>query len=258
MTHVAHAWTCWLQFSIGSDTALNCIVDSIDRVKLSASSSRARVFLVEVMGGNCGFLAVLGALAGGADGCYIHENVVSLEEMLRDVHFFREKFSMNFKKGLIVRNECCSRLYNMPFMQSLFEQEGGRVGHMNFTVRNNVLGHLQQGNAPSPLDRCRATILGIATADDLVAKITANLIDGTLFTDAHETSVVCGVDGDGAIFTPISELAEAVDYEERRPHNQWWSSLEPLIRLLELNNEGPWGDALLYTSQARVLSVEEV
>ena len=49
------------------------------------------------------------------------------------------RFSMNFKKGLIVRNECCSRLYNMSFMQSLFEQEGGRAGFMNFTVRIVVL-----------------------------------------------------------------------------------------------------------------------
>lgn len=70
------------------------------------------------MGGKCGYLAVMGALAGGADGSYIHEDVVSIEEMQHDVKYFRQKFGINFKKAVLVRNENCSRLYKMPFMQA--------------------------------------------------------------------------------------------------------------------------------------------
>ena len=64
-------------------------------LKLSAASSRARLFLIEVMGDKCGFLAVMAALAGGADSAYIHENVVSIETMQDDIAYLRRKFAVS-------------------------------------------------------------------------------------------------------------------------------------------------------------------
>lgn len=84
------------EISIGADTAINAVVDSIDKLKLSAESSRARLFLVETMGGSCGYLSVMGGLAGGADATYIHENEVSVEVMQTDVEYLRKKFHVSF------------------------------------------------------------------------------------------------------------------------------------------------------------------
>ena len=81
-------------------------------------------------------------------------------------------------------------------------------------VRNNVLGHLQQGNRPSPLDRCRAIVLAIAATDDIVAKIKARSKDGEshghsgrfVYANDDESAVLCGLEGEGVKFTPISKL----------------------------------------------------
>lgn len=85
------------EISVGSDTALNAIVDSIDRLKLSAASSRGRLFVVETMGAYCGYLSTLGGIAGGADASYIHEQIVSVETMQEDVRYLRKKFEVSSK-----------------------------------------------------------------------------------------------------------------------------------------------------------------
>lgn len=239
--------------SIGADTALNTIVGSIDRLKLSAASSRAQLFLVEVMGGHCGHLATLGALAGGADSSYTHEDNISLETMQDDVEYLREKFiNAKCKHAVVVRNELCSRLYTMSFMQSLFEQEGQRRNQTKFSVRNNVLGHLQQGNSPSPLDRVFAARLGFAAVNFVMSVVsTGSKVDRSSYS-------VIGVAGNTEISTPVEDLIEKTDFELCRPKYQGFTELKPLVRILEYNNSGKWGDDIEYTPCARIPTSQEV
>ncbi|KAI0232917.1 ATP-dependent 6-phosphofructokinase, partial [Lamellibrachia satsuma] len=68
-------------FSLGCDTALNEIANICDRIKQSAAGSRNRVFVVETMGGYCGYLATMSALAGGADAAYIFEEPFGIKDL---------------------------------------------------------------------------------------------------------------------------------------------------------------------------------
>lgn len=82
-------------FSLGSDTSLNALVQASDAIKQSASASRDRVFVVETQGGMSGYIAVLGALAVGAVLVYTPEEGISLQRLLDDVEFLKERYRLD-------------------------------------------------------------------------------------------------------------------------------------------------------------------
>ena len=139
------------EFSIGADTALNNIVDAVDKIKMSAGATR-RCFVVEVMGHHCGYLAALGGMATGAERVYMHENGVSLKDLQSDVEMLTSGFQAGKRLGLMIRSEYANPVYTTAFMCALFEEEG----HDFFDVRPAILGHLQQGGDPSPFDRIQS------------------------------------------------------------------------------------------------------
>lgn len=134
--------------SIGADTALNNIVEAVDKIKDSAVALR-RCFIVEVMGRQCGYLALMSGLATGAERVYLNEEGVTLRDLIADVDMLSRGFKSGKRLGLIIRNEWANRVYTTSFMCSLFEEEGQDL----FDVRQSILGHLQQGGNPSPFDR---------------------------------------------------------------------------------------------------------
>ncbi|KAJ3127223.1 6-phosphofructokinase, alpha subunit, partial [Irineochytrium annulatum] len=161
------------EFSVGSDTALNAIVESCDRIKLSATASQKRVFVVEVQGGNCGYLAVLAGLACGATNAYIPEEGISIDTLQRDIRHLCARYGADTARiragdpttagslgegRVILRSEYASaETYTTDSISSILRAEGRGV----FDSRTAVLGHLQQGGVPSPLDRIRATRLAV-------------------------------------------------------------------------------------------------
>ena len=92
-------------FSIGCDTALNAIVGCTDAIKQSAASTRKRVFIVDVMGGYCGYLATLGAIASGADSVYIPEQPVNIDQLQYDASRLITKMD---HQGNTLTNVCLS------------------------------------------------------------------------------------------------------------------------------------------------------
>uniref|UniRef100_A0A6I8NGT8 ATP-dependent 6-phosphofructokinase n=1 Tax=Ornithorhynchus anatinus TaxID=9258 RepID=A0A6I8NGT8_ORNAN len=136
-------------FSIGADTALNTITDTCDRIKQSASGTKRRVFIIETMGGYCGYLANMGGLAAGADAAYIFEEQFDIRELQANVEHLTEKMKTSIQRGLVLRNENSNENYTTDFIYQLYSEEGKGV----FDCRKNVLGHMQQGGAPSPFDR---------------------------------------------------------------------------------------------------------
>ncbi len=142
------------ELSIGADTALNNIAWGVDRIKQTAVALR-RCFVVEVMGRTCGYLALMGGLATGAERVYIHEEGVTLRDLQNDVENLNQGFRSGKRVGLMIRNEHANVVYNTAFMVALFEEESGGL----FDVRQSILGHLQQGGNPSPFDRIQATRL---------------------------------------------------------------------------------------------------
>ncbi|XP_041479318.1 ATP-dependent 6-phosphofructokinase, muscle type-like isoform X1 [Lytechinus variegatus] len=215
-------------FSLGCDTALNAIADICDRIKQSASGSKRRVFIVETMGGYCGYLATMSGLAGGADAAYIYEEPFSIKDLELDVTHLAAKIADGVQRGLILRNENASSNFTTEFLQRLYSEEGKHL----FTTRMNVLGHMQQGGSPTVFDRNMGTKLGVKASNFLQEKIKECSKDGKVFTDCDSTVCLLGISQRVVGFTPVKELEKYTDFEHRIPKNQWWMKLRPLLRIL--------------------------
>jgi 6-phosphofructokinase 1 len=205
------------ELSIGADTALNSIVEVVDKIKQSAVASR-RCFVVEVMGRYCGYLALMAGIATGAERVYIHEEGVTLSDLQKDVQYLISGFKQGKKLGLMIRNERANHCYSTQFMVNLFEEESGDL----FEVRQAILGHLQQGGSPSPFDRIQATRLARQCIDRLVSEAGA----GTA------AAVSIGVREGRVVFNDIEELPKLADAVHQRPKTQWWMDLRPIARVL--------------------------
>ena len=205
------------EFSIGTDTALNNIVDAVDKIKQSAVATR-RCFVVEVMGHWCGYLALMGGLATGAEQVYLNERGVTLHDLQNDVEILSEGFRQGKRLGLMIRNEYANDIYTTSFMCSLFEEEGKEL----FDVRPAILGHQQQGGDPSPYDRIQATRLARISLDKLIEQCEQKS-DGISFV---------GLQGGQYKFEDIRDFPRMVDLEHQRPLNQWWMRLVPIAQLL--------------------------
>ncbi len=205
------------ELSIGADTALNNIVEDVDKIKQSAVATR-RVFVVEVMGRDSGYLALLSGLASGAERVYMPEEGISLADLQVDLSNLISDFEHGKRLGLIIRNENTDKVYSTSFMCALFEKEG----HGLYDVRQTVLGHVQQGGNPSPFDRIQAT------------RLTARCIQ-FLKEQAGRPVPACvmvGLQGGQVIFTPLADLPLLIDPDHQRPIEEWWLRLRPLSRLM--------------------------
>ncbi|GAB3622992.1 6-phosphofructokinase [Mariniluteicoccus endophyticus] len=201
--------------AIGADTALNEIVGCIDRIKQSASASK-RCFVVETMGRHCGYLTLMGGLAGGAERVYLNEEGVTLSDLVEDCRKLNEGFRNGRRLHLAIRNEEANPLYTTDFMARLFEEEGGDL----FDVRQAVLGHLQQGGNPTPADRVLATRMVAYALERLDAEIASDE-PGSFHVGLVEGRVQSrGMD----------RMFDDADTVVRRPRNQWWMDLRPVMR----------------------------
>ena len=147
------------ELSIGADTALNNIVDAVDKIKQSAVASR-RCFVVEVMGRTCGYLAQMSGLASGAERVYLPEEEITLSDLQQDITLLTRGFQQGKRLSLMIRNEHAHLRYTTDFISTLFAEEGKGV----FDVGQAILGHLQQGGNPTPFDR----ILAMRLADQII------------------------------------------------------------------------------------------
>ena len=145
--------------TIGVDTALNIALEAIDRLKTTASSHE-RAFLVEVMGRDCGYLALMAGIAGGAESVVVPEVPVDPEELARELDASRERGK---KHAIIVVAEGAS--YDAEGLARYFKEHKKRLG---FDLRVTILGHVQRGGAPGAYDRMLATRLGAAAVQQLV------------------------------------------------------------------------------------------
>jgi 6-phosphofructokinase 1 len=169
------------EFCIGFDTAVNVVVEALDRLHTTASAHH-RVMVVEVMGRDTGWVGMIGGLAGGADLIIIPEFPVAMDEV---VAHLRQRRGEGKDFSIIVICEGVKMKELEPAM-AMAAAEGRRdaFGHVQlakqgvgeslstrieeetgFETRVTVLGHLQRGGSPSPVDRIWATRLGVAAAD---------------------------------------------------------------------------------------------
>ena len=212
------------EYSIGCDTALNNIVDAIDKIRNSTDTAK-RAYIVEVMGRYSGYLACCAALASGAEYCYTPEHVLSLDDLRHDVRELAEAFKQEDRHtGLIIRNENAHDDYTTDFIATLFEADGGT----EFDVRKAVLGPLQQGGTPSPLDRIQAVRMAYFAVRNLLEAVFMNVNKGCYFIGCENGEVIMHC---------WKKLRSYPDPWQRTKCRRWWYDYEKAIHRLSINPE---------------------
>uniref|UniRef100_A0A4W5MDK2 Phosphofructokinase, muscle b n=1 Tax=Hucho hucho TaxID=62062 RepID=A0A4W5MDK2_9TELE len=217
-------------FSIGADTALNTITTTCDRIKQSAAGTKRRVFIIETMGGYCGYLATMAGLSSGADAAYIYEEPFHIRDLELNVKHLIEKMKTSVKRGLILRNSNANDNYTTQFLYNLYSEEGKGT----FDCRMNILGHMQQGGTPTPFDRNFGTKMGSKSVLWLTDKLKESLFvsPGRIFANTPDSACVLGMKRRSLIFQPLASLKEDTDFEHRIPKTEWWLKLRPILKIL--------------------------
>ncbi len=160
--------------SVGVDTALNTILDAIDKIKDTASSHN-RAFLIETMGRNSGYLAISSGVAGGAELVLCPEIETEFEEIINTID---ESYLRGKAHCIIVVAEGWE-----PGTDEVVERLRDRRDELGFSIRVTRLGHVQRGGAPTAFDRVLATRLGAAAVRNLIEGNTGNMV-GWVESDA--------------------------------------------------------------------------
>lgn len=140
------------EISIGVDTALNIAIEAIDRLKVTAASHH-RAFLVEVMGRDSGYLALMTGIAGGAEVVVIPEVEINPQAIVAEL---RSAYKKGKSHALVVVSEGAT--YNTQKLSHYFQEHQQELG---FEFRITILGHVQRGGAPTLFDRLLATRLAV-------------------------------------------------------------------------------------------------
>lgn len=143
-------------YTLGFDTALNTVIDCIDKIRDTATS-HDRTFIVEVMGRDAGDLALWAGLAGGAETIIIPEVKMNMEEV---VERLKSGTSRGKKHSIIIVAE--GVMSGSEFAANLME-------HANIETRVSVLGHIQRGGSPTGRDRVLASMFGARAVEVLIA-----------------------------------------------------------------------------------------
>jgi 6-phosphofructokinase 1 len=173
------------EYTIGFDTALNTVIDAVDKIRDTATSHH-RVFFVEVMGRDAGFIALFSAIASGAESVLIPEEITDIEKLVEDI-----KTQNKGKRSTII-------------MVAEGDDGGDSLEIMNkvkpflpeYDLRHSVLGHIQRGGSPSAVDRINATMMG-AYAVDLLTEGKSQLAIGIIGKELVTCRIVEAIKGHG-------------------------------------------------------------
>ncbi|CAE6379449.1 unnamed protein product [Rhizoctonia solani] len=215
------------EFSLGSDTSLNALVEACDSIKQSAQANRNRVFVVETQGGQCGYLATLGALAVGAAVVYTPEVGINLDLLRTDVNFLKIRYSLDVKgksEGrLVIMSEKSSSVYTTDVVTKVLAEEGRGL----FDSRSASLGHTLQGGIPSPIDRARAVRLSIKCMKFLEQHALPHPR-----RSPPESAAVITIQGTSIKLTPVREMVQHADMKKRVGKSPWWAGIKQLTETL--------------------------
>ena len=169
--------------TIGYDTTMNTIVDCVDRIRDTAQSHE-RIFFVEVMGRDAGFLAQNSAIAAGAEAAIIPEDSTDVDQLAR----FMERGIRKSKKSCIVivsESPKCGALYYADRVKKEFP---------DYDVRVSILGHLQRGGRPTAHDRILASRTGVGAIDAILQ---------------GQRNVMIGVRNNEIVYVPLLEAVRS-------------------------------------------------
>ena len=171
--------------TLGATTALDVALEALDRLRVTASA-HGRVFLVEVMGRSCGYLALMSGIAGGAEAVVIPEAAQSPEAIAAEI---RDAYRRGKSHAIIVVAEGAAQ--DADALARYFSEHAERLG---FELRVTKLGHVQRGGVPCAFDRLMATRLGAAAVEHIAS---------------GECGVLLGICGGRVTATPLSQIVQA-------------------------------------------------
>ncbi len=166
--------------TIGYDTALNTIVECVDKIRDTATS-HDRIFFVEVMGRDAGFLAQNSAIAAGAEAAIIPEDQTDVDQLGQ---FISRGFRKSKNSSIVIVSESKKDGGAMYYANRV------RTEYPEYDVRVTILGHLQRGGKPSAFDRILASRLGVAAIEAL---------------NEGQRNVMIGVSNDKIVYVPFSK-----------------------------------------------------
>jgi 6-phosphofructokinase 1 len=190
------------EITIGVDTALNIALEAIDRLKVTASSHQ-RAFLVETMGRDCGYLALMAGIAGGAEAIVIPEVETNPELIAAEL---RSAYDRGKARAIVVVAEGAE--YNAEKLARYFKEHRERLG---FELRVTILGHVQRGGAPGVFDRLLATRFGAAAIERLArgeSGVLVGLIKGEVAVTPFDEIVANKKPLDPGLFELARSLAK--------------------------------------------------
>lgn len=166
--------------TIGYDTALNTIVDCVDKIRDTATS-HDRIFFIEVMGRDAGFLAQNSAIAAGAEAAIIPEDSTDVDQLAM---FIGRGIRKSKNSSIVIVSESPKHGKGAQYYADRVVNE-----YPQFDVRVSILGHLQRGGRPTAYDRILASRLGVASIEAL---------------DEGQRNVMVGIQNDKIVYVPFS------------------------------------------------------
>ena len=168
-------------FTIGYDTALNTIMDCVDKIRDTATS-HDRIFFVEVMGRDAGFLAQNSAIAAGAEAAIIPEDNTDIDQL---ADFIGRGIRKSKNSSIVLVSEKDGG--------AMHYAERVRKEYPQYDVRVSILGHLQRGGKPTAFDRILASRLGVASIEAL---------------KEGQRNIMVGIKDDQIVYVPIARAVK--------------------------------------------------
>ncbi len=176
-------------YSIGFDTAVNTAVDAVDKIRDTADSHN-RVFFIEVMGRNSGYIALYTGIASGAGAIIVPEDKETIEDVVA-------KLKTNAKRNKLFNLVIVAEGNNIGSAEEISKQISSRFKH--YENRVAVIGHLQRGGSPSSADRILASRMGYAAVQGLLG---------------GKTKVMTGIINDKVVYTPLVDSISKKKYPD--------------------------------------------
>ncbi len=169
-------------YTIGSDTAINTVVEAVDKLRDTASS-HDRLFIIEVMGRDAGYIALTSGIATGAEMILVPESPTYIDEM---VYVLEKDWKKNKTSGIIIVSEGDDSGGAMEVQKEINNR------FPEFETRVSILGHIQRGGSPTAMDRVLASRLGnaaIMTLKDGVSGVMVGMVDNEIDLTSFEKSI---------------------------------------------------------------------
>ncbi|WP_432409180.1 ATP-dependent 6-phosphofructokinase [Wukongibacter sp. M2B1] len=186
------------EYSIGVDTAVNVVTDTISKFHDTARSlisDTPRVFLIEVMGRNCGYIAIASTIAGGADYCIVPEVPYDINHMCSHI---KNKFEDGKAYNVVVVAEGASSVNDLKTQVDTV---------LNIESRTSILGHLQRGGAPTVTDRFIASQMAIRGVE-LLIEGKSNRMVGVIGGEAVDCGIYKGINDKNKISEKLIKLKD--------------------------------------------------